>query len=66
MGVASGQTEPTWIAARGALVYEDASVGTPGGPTYPPAPSNPTLPGGDRYNNPGGNRPRRNENRAEQ
>ena len=36
MSVYSGQVEPTWIAEKGALVYEDASTSS-AAPATPPA-----------------------------
>lgn len=57
MGIASGQIEPTWIAADGALVYEDVQLTAPSGPTYA-GPGTSLPPDIDRrYGNPGGSRP---------
>jgi hypothetical protein len=52
----SGATEPTWIAAEGAIVYEDASGSTVTPPTYP-GDGGPIYDNEDRYDNPGGSRP---------
>lgn len=52
----SGPTEPTWVAAEGAVVYEDASGATVTPPTYPPA-EGPVYDDDGRYDNPGGSRP---------
>lgn len=52
----SGATEPTWPAADGAVVYEDASGATTTPPTYPPT-EGPGYDDADRYDNPGGSRP---------
>lgn len=52
----SGDTEPTWLAFVGALVYE-SSAGNSGTPPAPPPDPPSRIPdntGGGRYSNPGG------------